>query len=160
MNLKRNIDFNLMGSNDPKLLDKCQRILPTVSQLLQTMNVTWASAVSNGDELAALSLKKRHTLTCLEFAYWVLLHVDLNASLRQNYKINLSATFRHIGLELYKCLLSFSSASSATRSPTAPTFANNRNGTYQGFRVIKQNGILVTHAYQQGNRKITSLFIS
>ena len=77
----------------------------------------------------ALALKKRHTLTCLEFAYWALLHVDVVSF--QNQKVNLSATFRHIGQEIFKSL-------PVPSSKMTPTILTNR--PVQAFRVIREIG--------------------
>jgi hypothetical protein len=109
----RRLDFNLpLAGNESasttttttsKQLEKIQRILPTVSQYIQAFNSSSLSSSTLGDST------KRYALVFLEFAYLSLLHADVAY---QNQKVNLSATFRHIGEEVYKCLLAYRASKS------------------------------------------------
>ena len=119
----RRLDFNLpLAGNDSSLtttttkqLEKIQRILPTVSQYIQAFNSSSLSSSTLGDST------KRYALVFLEFAYLSLLHADVAY---QNQKVNLSATFRHIGEEVYKCLLAYRASKSTNY-----------------FRPVKEDGI-------------------
>lgn len=96
-NLKRTIDLNLPLNNDVKLLDKIQKLLPTLSDLLIMVN----NNATAGQNQSTLEIFKKYNVSFLEFIYWSLLHFDLSF---QNQKINLSATCRRIGDEIFKCL--------------------------------------------------------
>lgn len=97
--LKKTIDFNLPLHNDLVILDKMQKLLPTISEFFMFIN----NSNSNSEFYNELTAKyTRQTSTIyLEFVYWSLLHFDLSF---QNQKINLSATFRRIGDEIYKSI--------------------------------------------------------
>ncbi|CAF0714398.1 unnamed protein product [Brachionus calyciflorus] len=81
--LKQKLDFSLPLNNDVNLIEKIQKILPTLSDLLINSKKQF----------------KEYQKTFLEFIYWSLLHFD---SSFQNQKLNLSNTFRRIGEELFK----------------------------------------------------------
>lgn len=126
----RRLDFNLpLAGNESastttttKQLEKIQRILPTVSQYIQAFNSSLSSSSSALVD-STLVYYKRYALVFLEFAYLSLLHADVAY---QNQKVNLSATFRHIGEEVYKCLLAYRASKSTNY-----------------FRPVKEDGTLI-----------------
>lgn len=121
--MKRSLDLGVPQANDPRLLEKIQRILPTVSHVLRIMNSIPAASLT----AEMLTMKKRNTLTCLEFAYWALLHVDVNFNQQ---KVNMSATFRHIGQEVFKSLVASNAA--VVRNRPRPV----------GLRIIREDSKL------------------
>jgi len=90
--LKESINFSLPISNNSQIMDKSCRLLPLLAELIIHLNN------ANISNLVAQSFQKYH-LAFLEFIYWSLLHYDLSL---QSSKVNLTATFRRIGEELYR----------------------------------------------------------
>jgi hypothetical protein len=123
-NLKRTIDLNLPLNNDLKLLDKIQKLLPTLSDLLIMVN----NNATAGLNQSTLEIFKKYNVSFLEFIYWSLLHFDLSF---QNQKINLSATCRRIGDEIFKCLNV--SRSSTNKIPFSSNSSSNNIGEFNSL---------------------------
>ncbi len=92
VHLKETINFSLPISNNNEIIEKSCRLLPLLAELIIHLNNASISP------LIAQSFQKYH-LAFLEFIYWSLLHYELGL---QSSKINLNATFRRIGEELYR----------------------------------------------------------
>jgi hypothetical protein len=84
VDLKKRIDFTLPLCGDGEIVDKCHRLLPLITEMLNSSHQV-------GGE--------RYHLPFLSFIYWSLIHCD--NSLTQK-KVNLSSTFRRIGEEIYR----------------------------------------------------------
>ena len=62
--MKSSINFNLPFNNNSQIIDKSNRLLPILADLI--INLSNSNA----------GLLKKHQLTLLEFIYWSLLHLD------------------------------------------------------------------------------------
>lgn len=101
--LKKTLDLDLPINTKTFIVDKVVKLLPSMAELLSYLNPPPAH-ITQSTVCLTTSLSPaiaKHYQTFLEFIYWSLIHIDTAS---QSQRINLTATLRRIGDELYKFL--------------------------------------------------------